>query len=193
LIYTKQFSLTATSTPFKISIQPNVNLPYLGQYVFGLSSYHNGIQLYSGNTGLTMWNDTVNGYNPITLTTIGTPQAKALCFYSLIALPSIVTTVSGKGGASSTVTIASTTITSISTSYIYTLTGSTGAVALVQDITNYLPIWLFPLLLGAWFGLTGLFMGMIIGVGLGTAFGIVPIWLAFLISLGLLYLMSKLH
>lgn len=190
LVYTKQKTLQTTSTPYKISIGLSIALPTNGQYVFALSTHHNGIQLYKGNKGLTLYIDSVDGYNPTALSTIGTPQTTPICMFALIAMPSIITTIGGIGG---TVTQGTITITQVTTSFIYSLQGSRGSEALVQDVTAYLPLWIFPLIFGVWFGLIGLFMGLIIGVGTGTAFGIVPLWLAFLLGLGLLYMMSKLH
>lgn len=187
LMYTYQKTLLTTSTPFKISLGLSIALPNNGQYVFALSSKHDGIQLYAGNLGNTLYIDSTDGYNPTSLTTLGTGQSSSICMYTLTAMPELITNI----GVTMTTTVGANTI--YVTTYLYSLQGSNGAVAIIQDMTAYLPIWIFPLLLGAWFGLVGLMMGLVISLGMGTAFGIIPLWLTFLLGLGILYAMAKLH
>lgn len=194
------FTITTGSTNVYAHWYPNLAISPSYTYAIGIISSYKGLTLYK-SSGVTMENDTTDSITSGVMSKItiyqNNPSPLFLGWYGY--LPSQLVSQTFTQLTTYTCVSGSTCITSVSTitqtqtSYLYSLQGSNGAMGIVQDVTAYIPLWIFPLLLGAWFGLVGLFMGLIIGVGMGTAFGIVPTWLAFLIGLGLLYMMSKLH
>ena len=181
LVYTAQSTLRTTSTAFKVSLLPNIALPNNGQYAFGLSSKHNGIIIYRGNTGLTLYNDTADGYNPLQLTTLGTAQTYSMCMFGLIALPAITINVSGNNNGG-TVTI---------TSVITNLASPVGGALIISDLVTFLPFWILPLLFTALLRTTaGLLYGLMIALMLGIFIGLIPYWTIFIVIL-MIYLLLR--
>ena len=181
-------SSPTTSTPFYIYLSGiTCNIPASSTYVVGLSVNHNGVDVYTASSGQ-MYNDTVDGYQPSKINAFVSNPTPVWLTWTWSMASQTVNIVS-----TTTITSGATTITSTQYSTIFQLQTGQGGLAVSEQLVGYLPIWIFPVLLGAWFGLIGLFMGFIIGISFGTILGIVPLWMAFLLGLGIVFMMSKLH
>ena len=181
-------SSPTTSTPFYIYLSGiTCNIPASSTYVVGLSVNHNGVNVYTASSGQ-MYNDTVDGYQPSKINAFVSNPTPVWLTWTWSMASQTVNIVS-----TTTITSGATTITSTQYSTIFQLQTGQGGLAVSEQLVGYLPIWIFPVLLGAWFGLIGLFMGFIIGISFGTILGIVPLWMAFLLGLGIVFMMSKLH
>jgi hypothetical protein len=185
----------SNSTTGTITFNSACSIPTNVRYAVGMfyssqgDSPHPNVEFFEPISEA-MYNDTVDASTSLvnskavasapSITTVFTAtQALFLQYVYTIPQVSVV--------ATSTLTLGTTTI------YSTVTTTSIPTTALVGQLVGYLPVWIFPLLLGGWFGIIGLFMGLIIGLGFGTLFGLVPLWMAFLLGLGILYMMSRLH
>lgn len=186
-----------------IHAYPNIEVPPLTTYAVTLMSRFAGLYLYSTTDNIIMYSDTqdytgtsgtpplslinfVSSTPPVWLNWIGSQSS--VMTTSTLTSTSTYTCLSGSSCVTSTTTIY---VTQVSTSLIYSLSGTAGAVANIQDITLFLPVWVLPLIMGALFGVVGLLFGGVVGVAMGVILGVVPLWFAFLLGLGIVFLLFK--
>ena len=197
-------SISTGQTNQFIHWYPNVLVPPSTTFAITIMSRFTGLSLYQD----TVDNIVLNGDTADYTGTAGEPPINLSNFF--IVNPPIwffftgsqtsitttqnqtiqtITTITCLSG--STCTTATTTVLQTFTSIIYSMQGTAGAVANIQDIIAFLPVWVLPLIMGVLFGVIGLLFGGVVGLGMGIMLGIIPLWFAFLLGLGIVFILFK--
>lgn len=184
-----------------ITWSPNVEIPPTTTFAISIMSRYSGLRIWTASDNILLYGDTADytgtaGVPPLTLSNYFTTTPPIYLYYtgsqspiittSAITNTSTITCLSGSTCITSTVFV-----TQVSTSLIYSMQGSNGAVANIQDITAFLPVWVLPLIMGVLFGVIGLLFGGVVGLGMGVMLGVIPLWFAFLLGLGIVFLLFK--
>ena len=188
-----------------IHVYPNIVISPSTTYGVSIFSRYSGLAIYHTSTTITMYIDTSDytGTLGIPPTNLGNAVSTNALFLVWTGFQSVVSGTGGTtitttttvcaSGATCTIDVATitNTVSVVSTSLIYSMQGSNGAVANIQDITAFLPVWVLPLIMGVLFGVIGLLFGGVVGLGMGVMLGIIPLWFAFLLGLAITFLLFK--
>ena len=205
LIATVSFNNIATGTfanwvhapsSLSIIIPPNT------LYAVGIESIFAGLGLYQALNAQPMYeqpvliSSTSSTWAPpqqITQQILQSPQL-FFSWYGIQGVFNVVSTSTFTSVATCTAsqvcTTASSTIYNTNTAFTYVRPVNQTNIADIQDVETYFPIWVLPLIFSP-FGIQGILIGLAGGVILGAILGIIPLWAAFVLSLGITYVLYK--
>lgn len=180
----------------------NIGVPSNTSYIVTILSKFSGLSIFhSTQAGVSMLQTSEGIFSGATWSppfsiTIQKPYVNNLYLtwtgtvnpISIISVLSSTTVTSCISGA--VCTSATTTIWQTATVSVNNLQGGSGATAITGNLIYYWPIWLLPMLFIP-FGVQGVLIGFIFGDILGAISGIVPLWAAFLLGLGTIYLLQR--
>ena len=176
----------------------NLNVPANVTFGYSIFSRYSGLTVPETFIPITLYSDSSDyvdsrdvGTPPKLLgnAVSTTPLWLTLSGYMLPQTTGITVTFTDTNSTSTTTTLSTSTVVYTTNLYSYrTVSNNQDRVAVFQDVITFFPVWVFPILLSP-FGVQGVLVGATIGVILGGILGIMPMWVAFLLTLGLLYVM----
>ena len=198
-------SISTGQTNQFIHWYPNIEVPPSTTFAISIMSRFAGLSLYQDTIDvLTLYGDTADyvlgsGTPPNFISNffVATPHIYLVATGSQSSLITTATAITQVtvciSGGTCTFTTATVTqqVTQTLTSFMYSLVGTNGAVANIQDLTAFIPVWVLPLVMGGLFGVIGLLFGAILGLGMGSVLGIIPLWMSFLLGLGIVFILFK--
>lgn len=180
----------------------NIGVPSNTSYIVTIISKYAGLSIYHSTTATVSMLSTTEGtfsgatWSPPYQISIQTPYANNLYLtwtgtINPISIVQVISsTVVSTCAAGATCLSATTTIWQTVTSSINNLQGGSGGTAITENLIYYWPVWLLPMLFIP-FGMQGILIGFIFGDVIGAISGIIPLWAAFLLGLGTIYLLQR--
>lgn len=183
-----------------------ITIPPNSLYVWSIISKFSGLTLYTASNAQPMFNTTEGlftstTWKPPTQITLQRPNIKSGVIQDLFlewfgtqnvstqTITSTSTSITTITSGQTAVTATSTAIQTVTTQIYSRSSGATSQNDL-QDLETFFPIWIFPILFSP-FGIQGVLTGFMMGIVLGALLGIIPLWAAFLMSIGVLYVMIR--
>lgn len=180
----------------------SIIIPSNTLYAVGIESIFSGLGLYQALNAQPMYeqpvliSSTSSTWAPpqqITQQILQSPQL-FFSWYGIQGVFNVVSTSTFTSVATCTAsqvcTTASSTIYNTNTAFTYVRPVNQTNIADIQDVETYFPIWVLPLIFSP-FGIQGILIGLAGGVILGAILGIIPLWAAFVLSLGITYVLYK--
>lgn len=179
-----------------VHVYPNRLIPPNTGFAIAIFSRYSGLRIYAAIVTDALKIDTVDytgtlGVPPIALSTFSPSSPNIYLTWSgsqTQVISNVTVTVTA---ASSTSTVTTTSVSYQVTTLVYNnLKGGTGSIIITQNLVTYWPIWLIPMLFIP-FGIQGILIGFIMSLMLSGMLQIIPLWAAFLMALGIFYLLTK--
>lgn len=207
--FTRQFSVVngVVNQWVHALVNTTINIPPNSLYVWSIISKYSGLTIYEVNNAQPMFNTTEglfsgSTWKPPTQITLQRPNLKSGVIQDLFlewsgtqqvstqTITSTSTSITTITSGQTAVTATSTAIQTVTTQLYSRASTSVTPQNDIQDLETFFPVWIFPILFSP-FGIQGVLTGFMMGIVLGALLGIIPLWAAFLMSIGILYVMIR--
>lgn len=180
----------------------NIAIPINTSYAISIISKFSGLRLYHTINPSSILLDSTEGTfsgatwsPPFKMTQTNTaPFLVFLEFFGyqnpIFTITTLTTVTHTSCVVGSTCSIFTSTIWQTQTSTINNLQGGGGAMAIMGNLIYYWPVWMLPMFMIP-FGIQGILIGFIFGDIIGGISGIIPLWAAFILGLGTVYLLQR--